>query len=114
MERQHSRISPEDLTAAVWDVVKDIPGIVDLHRNPLQALGERVRLEWHGPVRLAGEEATPVLEVHIVVTAACPIPAVAELARVALQGYVRRDLPACRDVRLFVDDIVDAGDQTTA
>mgnify|MGYP000330216521 CR=1 FL=1 len=42
-------------------------GVVDLHRNPLQVLGERVKLDWYGPVRLAGEDDAPLLEVHIVV-----------------------------------------------
>ncbi len=109
-QTQPSRISPEDLTAAVWQVVREVPGVVDLHRNPLQMLGERVKLDWHGPVRLLGDETAPVLEVHIVVAVGHPIPVVAEATQQALRRYVRHDLPSCRDVRLCVDDIVDPAD----
>lgn len=111
-ETQPARISPEDLTAAVWQVVREVPGVVDLHRNPLQMLGERVKLDWHGPVRLLGDETAPVLEVHIVVAVGHPIPAVADATQRALRRYVRQDLPSCRDVRLCVDDIADPRDTT--
>jgi len=113
-ETEPPKSSAEDLTAAVWQVVREVPGVVDLHRNPLQLLGERVKLDWHGPVRLVGDEATPVLEVHIVVAAGHPIPAVAEATQQALRRYVRQDLPACRDLRLYVDDIADPADRADA
>ena len=78
------RIAAEVLTATVWDAVKDVAGVVELRRSPLQSLGERVHLERRGPVRLQYEAQPPVLEVHLVVAAGRPIPPVAEEVRRAL------------------------------
>ena len=61
-------LTPEVLSATVWDAVKAIPGVVDLYRNPLQSLSEKVGMERHGPVRLLDQQP-PVLEVHLVVEA---------------------------------------------
>ena len=49
--------SPEVLTHSVWDAIKDIPGVHELYRNPLQSLGERVHIERYGPVRLDAQQA---------------------------------------------------------
>jgi hypothetical protein len=48
--------SAEVITSNVWNAVKGIPGVADLYRNPRQALGERVHLERHGPVRLGEDD----------------------------------------------------------
>ncbi len=56
---QGPSISPDVVTSAVWDAVKELPGVCDLHRNPLQSLGEKVHLERHGPVRLDEDDAGP-------------------------------------------------------
>jgi uncharacterized alkaline shock family protein YloU len=108
MTDQQPKITPDVLTAAVWDAIKDIPGVADLHRNPFQQLGERVKLDWYGPVRLTDEDGRPLLEVHIVVAAGHPLPAVAQATKRALHEYTRRAL-AMTDVavNVFVDDIVD-------
>lgn len=109
-DNAHPRMTSEQLAADVGAVVREVPGVVDLHRNPLQVLGERVRLDWYGPVRFAGNEDTPFLEVHIVVGEGCRIPEVADAARRAVEDFVARELPACAGVRLFVDDIVESRD----
>jgi uncharacterized alkaline shock family protein YloU len=109
IDQPQPRIAPEVLTAAVWDAIKDVPGIVDLHRNPLQQLGEKVKLDWHGPVRLSDEDGETTLEVHIVAAAGRPLQPVAEAARHALQQYAERALamPAVH-VRVCIDDIAEA------
>ncbi len=60
--------SPEVITTYVWDAIKELPGLADLHRSPLQSLGERVHLERLGPVRLEEHEGRRLLDVHIVIT----------------------------------------------
>ncbi len=107
-DQKQPRIAPEVLTAAVWDAIKDIPGVVDLHRSPLQQLGERVKLDWRGPVRLDEEEGETTLEVHIVAAGGVPLRPVAESARRAVQDYAERALAMpTAQVHLFVDDIAD-------
>lgn len=110
-EKTHPSISPEQLVADVGAIVREVPGVVDLHRNPLQVLGERVKLDWHGPVRFVGSDDAPLLEVHLVVVEGHRIPEVAEAARRVLEDFVDRVLPACRGVRLYVDDVVGADDR---
>lgn len=106
-------MSSEALTGAVWDAVKDVPGVVDLHRNPLQALGERVKLEWHGPVRLHTDRRVPLLEVHLVLATGRPLPPVADAATAALERFAATlSLPDV-EVRVFVDDIVDRADASS-
>ena len=48
--------APDVVTTYVWDAIKEIPGVADLHRSPLQALGEKVHLERLRPVRLEEHE----------------------------------------------------------
>jgi uncharacterized alkaline shock family protein YloU len=107
-DQQQPKIAPEVLTAAVWDAIKDIPGVVDLHRNPLQQLGERVKLDWRGPVRLSEEDGETTFEVHVVAVAGQPLPPIAEAARSALRDYARRALamPTVH-VRVCIDDIAE-------
>jgi len=107
-EKQHPHMNPEELTHVVWKSLAEVPGIVDLHRNPLQALGERVRLDWHGPVRLQTDRRVPLLEVHIVVAAGRPIPPVVDAATAALRKLAADHLePPPVEVRVFVDDLAD-------
>lgn len=99
-------IAPEVVTSAVWDAVKSIPGVADLHRNTLQALGERVRLERHGPVRLGNDDDGPLLEIHI--TARHDADLVAVSTRVAEAGAacLTRTLGApLTRVEVFVDGV---------
>jgi len=109
MSSDKPRISSEVLSTGVWDVLKSVPGVVDLHRHPLQGIEERVRLDWHDPVRLADEHGANVLEVHLVVGAGRPIQPVAQQARRVVAEYAERalGLPSI-EVRVFVDDIADA------
>ena len=100
-------LTPEVLSATVWDAVKAIPGVVDLYRNPLQSLSEKVGMERHGPVRLLDQQP-PVLEVHLVVATGRPIPPVAAAVRRALDRHLA-SLVGMRDVmlRIVVDDIAE-------
>ena len=100
--------SAEVITSTVWDAIKTIPGLDDLYRNPLQAFGERVRMERHGPVRLAEDEARPLLEVHIVVSAGAGIAAVSEaVARAGATYLAGATGTPITHVEVYVDDIVD-------
>ena len=108
-ERPGPSFSAEVITSTVWDAVKGIPGVADLHRNPLQALGERVRLERHGPVRLGEDDAGPVLEVHLIVDPDACIPTVcAAVARAAATYLGRTTGTPITHVEVFVDDVAAA------
>jgi uncharacterized alkaline shock family protein YloU len=101
-------ISAEVVTSTVWDAIKLIPGLDDLHRNPLQAFGERVRREPHGPVRFAEDEDGPLLEVHIVVSAGAAVAAVSEAVALAGASYLAGATGApITHVEVYVDDIAD-------
>ena len=100
--------SPEVITSTVWDAIKTIPGLEDLYRNPLQALGERVRMERHGPVRLGEDDAGLLLEVHIVVSAGAGIAAVSEgVARIGATYLGSAIGTPITHVEVYVDDISD-------
>jgi uncharacterized alkaline shock family protein YloU len=101
-------LTPEVLSATVWDAIKGIPGVVDLYRNPLRSLGEKVGMERHGPVRLLDQQE-PVLEVHLVVAVGRPIPPIAQDVRQAL-GRSLSSLVGMRavTVHVVVDDIAEA------
>jgi uncharacterized alkaline shock family protein YloU len=99
--------APDVVTTYVWDAIKEIPGIADLHRSPLQALGEKVHLERLRPVRLEEHEGRHVLEVHLVVRPDAAIPALAEQVRVAVSTYLKTTTGIELDeVAVFVDDLV--------
>jgi uncharacterized alkaline shock family protein YloU len=99
-------ISPEVITSTVWDAIKDIAGVADLYRNPLQSLGERVHIERHGPVRLSEDQDGPLLEVHIVVAPGANIAAVGEAVARAGTAYLARTTGTpIERVEVFVDDI---------
>jgi uncharacterized alkaline shock family protein YloU len=102
--------SAEVITSTVWDVIKDIPGVADLYRNPLQTLGERVHMERHGPVRLGEDDGGPVLEVHLVVDPGACIPAVCEAVARAGTAYLARTTGTpITHVEVCVDDVATAG-----
>jgi len=107
-ERPGPSFSAEVITSTVWDAIKGIPGVADLYRNPLQSLGERVRLEPHGPVRLEEDGSGPVLEVHLVVRPGARIPAVCEAVAHAGATYLERTTGTpIRHVEVHVDDVAD-------
>ena len=103
--------SAEVITSTVWDAIKAVPGLDDLYRNPLQSLGERVRMERHGPVRFVEDEAGPLLEVHIVVSAGAGIAAVSEAVARAGATYIAGATGTpITHVEVYVDDIADDGE----
>jgi uncharacterized alkaline shock family protein YloU len=82
--------STDVITSSVWDAIRDIPGVRDLHRSPLQALGERVHREWRGPVRLDLGDQGPVLEIQIEVEEGTSLAVVGEAVAVAGATYLSR------------------------
>jgi len=101
-------ISPDVVTSAVWDGVKEVPGVLDFYRTPLQSLGEKVRLERHGPVRLDDDEDGPLLEIHLVAEAGKDLVAVGEAAADAGATYLARTTGArITRVEVYIDDIAD-------
>jgi uncharacterized alkaline shock family protein YloU len=111
-ERPEPSFSAEVITSTVWDAIKDIPGVADLYRNPLQTLGERVHMERHGPVRLGEDDAGPVLEMHLVVAPGNGIPALCEAVAQAGATYLERTTGTpIAHVEVYVDDVAAADDQ---
>lgn len=107
-DQQGPSVSAEVLTSALWDAIKDIPGVSDLHRSPLQSLGERVRLERHGPVRLDEDEGGPVLEIHLIAEAGAKLATVGEMVARAGATYLTRTTGTpITHVEVHIDDIVD-------
>ncbi len=105
---QGPSISSDVVTSTVWDAVKELPGVADLHRNPLQTLGERVHLERHGPVRLDHDEEGPRLEIHLVAHIGADLVAVGEAAARAGATYLSRTTGApITRVEVYIDDIAD-------
>lgn len=108
MQGQGPSISPDVVTSAVWDAVKELAGVRDLYRNPLQSLGERVHLERHGPVRLDVGEDGQFLEIHLVVEGGSDLAAVGEaVARAAATYLTRTTGNPITCVEVHVDDIAD-------
>jgi len=105
---QGPSISSDVVTSAVWDAVKELPGVCDLHRNPLQSLGEKVHLERHGPVRLDEDDEGLLLEIHLVAAAGADLTAVGEAVARAGSTYLTRTTgnPITR-VEVHIDDIAD-------
>ena len=90
MHEGPSSFSADVITSSVWDAIKDIPGVSDLYRNPLQALGERVHMERRGPVRFEHAEDGPSLEIQIVVDEGASLAAVGEAVTRAGATYLTR------------------------
>jgi uncharacterized alkaline shock family protein YloU len=105
---QGPSISADVVTSAVWDAVKQLPGVCDLHRNPLQSLGEKVHLERHGPVRLDEGDDGPLLEIHLVAEAGADLSAVGEaVARAGATYLTRTTGNPIAHVEVHIDDITD-------
>ena len=100
-------ISGEVLTSSVWDAVKDIPGVHDLYRNPLQSLGERVHIDRRGPVRLEEDDDGPLLEIHLIASPGAHLPTLGEAVAKASSTYLARmtGTPIER-VTVYVDDVL--------
>lgn len=107
-QEQGPSISPDVVQSAVWDAVKELPGVADLHRTTMQSLGERVHLERHGPVRLDADDEGPVLEIHLVAKAGSDLAAVGKAVGRAGSTYLTRATgnPVAR-VEVHIDDITD-------
>ncbi len=105
---QGPSISPDVVTSAVWDAVRELPGVRDLYHNPLQSLGEKVHLERHGPVRLDSDDEGHVLEIHLITEAGADLAAVGEAVARAGATYISRTTgsPIAR-VEVHIDDIAD-------
>lgn len=99
--------TPEVIASSVWEAVKGVPGLADLHRTPLHSFGEKVRIERLQPVRLdMAAEDGPTLELHIVVDAGAHIPTVARKVAAAGADYLAGMAgTAISHVTVHVDDI---------
>ena len=98
--------SAEVITSTVWDAIKTIPGVSDLYRSPLRSLGERVRSERHGPVRLEHDDAGLILEVHLVLAAGADIAATGEAVAEAGATFLARTTGTpISQVDVYVDDV---------
>jgi len=106
-DQPNPSFTPEVIASSVWEAIKHVPGLADLHRTPLQSLGERVRIDRLQPVRLdQAAEDGPALELHIVVDAGAHIPTVARQVASAGAGYLAGMTgTAVAHVRVHVDDI---------
>ena len=105
---QGPSISPDVITSAVWDAVKELPGVCDLYRNPLQSLGERVHLERHGPVRLDGDDEGQVLEIHLIAESGSDLAAVGEAVARAGAAYLTCATGrSITRVEVHIDDVTD-------
>jgi len=99
--------SPEVISTYVWDAIKELPGLADLHRSTLQSLGERVHFERLGPVRLDERDGRRVLDLHIVITPAARLPSLVPQIRAAVRSYLHSMIGIDLDeIGVHVDDIV--------
>ncbi len=104
--------SPEVLTRSVWDAVKDIPGVHELYRNPLQTIGERVHIERYGPVRMEEDDEGCLLEIHLVATPDAHLPTLADaVGRASLTYLARMAGTPIERVKVCVDDVALASDE---
>jgi len=99
--------SPEVISTYVWDSIKGLPGLADLHRSTLQSLGERVHLERLGPVRLEERDGRRVLDLHVVITPTARLPELVPQIRGAVRSYLHSMTGIDLDeIEVHVDDIV--------
>lgn len=111
-DRQRPALAADVITSTVRDAIRDIPGVADLHRNPLQSLGERIHVERRGPVRLEQDESGPRLEIHIAVEAGAQLREVTEAVARAGATYLGRATGTpIRRVEVYVDDLVATEDE---
>ncbi len=106
-EHANPSLTPEVIASSVWEAIKDVPGLADLHRTPLQSIGEKVHIERLQPVRLdSSAEDGPALELHIVVEAGAHIPTVARQVAAAGADYLAGMTgTAVAHCRVHVDDV---------
>ena len=98
--------APDVVMRYVWDAIKELPGVADLHRSTLQTLGEKVHLERVRPVRLEEHDGRHTLEIHLIVRADAVIPELAARVRRAVTTYLKTMKGIELDeVSLFVDDL---------
>jgi uncharacterized alkaline shock family protein YloU len=106
-ENTDKSYSPEVISTYVWDAIKGLPGLADLHRSTLQSLGERVHFERMGPVRIDEHEGRRVLDLHVVITPEARLPELVPQIRTAVRSYLHSmtgiDVDA---VEIHIDDIV--------
>ena len=106
-ENADKSYSPEVISTYVWDAIKELPGLADLHRSTLQSLGERVHFERLGPVRLDERDGRRVLDLHIVITPAARLPSLVPQIRAAVRSYLHSMIGIDLDeIGVHVDDIV--------
>jgi uncharacterized alkaline shock family protein YloU len=99
--------SHEVITTYVWDAIKGLPGLADLHRTTLQTLGERVHLERLGPVRLEERDGRTVLDIHLVITPSATLPTLVPQVKSAVRSYLHSMTGIDPDeIAVYVDDIV--------
>ena len=87
-ENTDKSYSPEVISTYVWDAIKGLPGLADLHRSTLQSLGERVHFERMGPARIDEHEGRRVLDLHVVITPAARLPELVPQMRTAVRSYL--------------------------
>ena len=99
--------SPEVISTYVWDAIKELPGLAELHRSTLQSLGERVHLDRGGPVRLEERDGRRVLDLHVVITPAARLPELVPQIHGAVRSYLHSMTGIDLDeIDVHVDDIV--------
>ena len=99
--------SPEVVSTYVWDAIKGLPGLAELHRSTLQSLGERVHLERLGPVRLDEREGRRVLDLHVTITPDARLPELVPQIRSSVRSYLHSMTGIDLDeIEVHVDDIV--------
>jgi len=106
-DRPDNAYSSEVIASYVWDAIKELPGLADLHRSPLQSLGERVHLDRLAPIRLEEREGLSVLELHVVITPEARLTTlVPEIKRAALSYLHHMTGIDPDEIVVHVDDIV--------
>ncbi len=106
-DQPNASFTPEVIASSVWEAIKHVPGLVALHRTPLQSLSEKVHIDRLQAVRLdqAGEDG-PALDLHIVVKAGAHIPTVARRVATAGAAYLAGMTgTTVAHVRVHVDDV---------
>jgi uncharacterized alkaline shock family protein YloU len=106
-DQPNASFTPEVIASSVWEAIKDVPGLADLYRTPLQSLGEKVHIERLQAIRLdQAAEDGPTLDLHIVVDAGAHIPTVARQVAAAGADYLAGMTgTALGQVRVHVDDV---------
>ena len=109
-DRPDKAYSSEVVATYVWDAIKQLPGLADLHRSPLQSLGGRVHLDRLAPIRLEEREGRSVLELHVVITPEARLTTlVPEIKRTALSYLHAMTGIEPDEIVVHVDDIVYGG-----